>query len=98
MENSENSENKEEVGDPSKLTLGEELRQLMANFKSNDYLEWRKKTLTPEFYESLKNAAEKGLKCLTVRIDKDARKHWLKWAEDHDLRIHSNKVWWCIHG
>jgi len=81
-------------------TLAKELREMAdkANISEAEYLEWRSKRLTKEFFEKLKDAAKAGKYCIEAIIESTLDDiYWAYWCNKHDFTYADKKVWWSVH-
>ncbi|MDR2594803.1 MAG: hypothetical protein LBC87_08560 [Fibromonadaceae bacterium] len=81
-------------------TLAKELKEIAdnANVPEKEYLEWRNKRLTKEFFEKLKEAAKAGKYCIEAMIESTIDDLcWSRWCRNHDFTYADKKVWWSIH-
>jgi len=80
-------------------TLAKELKDIAdnANVPETEYLEWRKKRLTKEFFERLKEAAKAGKYCFEAIIESTIDDIcWSRWCRTHDFTYADKKVWWSV--
>jgi hypothetical protein len=82
------------------MNLVDELRNLTRKAKESkdtDYLSWRKRALTPKFFQALKKNAEKGKESMKVPDYSNDGEHWERWAREHGFDCRGSKVWWTIN-
>jgi len=85
------------------MKLVEELREITLEARKKceetpEYLNWRKKNITSEFYAKLVAAAKAGLNFLKLDQEhfSDDQQYWEYYAKTHDFDYSNRKIWWTV--